>query len=155
MSIGSRIKKARNEIGITQQNLADSIGKSINTIKKYESNYTTPPTDVLQKIAKVLKCNLWDFMDDSFEKIKKSEINTNDKNYIYELLSNGIFIENTLEHFGYSVEYGANQENFLNTSDGKKIKVTRSDLSQIYLALENTIAFEIKRILINNGVDVE
>lgn len=54
MSISENIKFYRNEKGLTQQKLADKIGKSINSVKKYESGYTKPPIDVINKIASVL-----------------------------------------------------------------------------------------------------
>lgn len=53
--IGARIKKYRKDKGFTQQQLADSIGKSKSIIQKYEANDTTPPIDVLGDIAKALQ----------------------------------------------------------------------------------------------------
>lgn len=55
MNIGENIKKFRNEKGLTQKELAEKIGKSTITVRKYEANDTTPPIDVLGDIAKVLQ----------------------------------------------------------------------------------------------------
>ncbi|MCD8356435.1 MAG: helix-turn-helix domain-containing protein [Clostridia bacterium] len=52
--IGDRIKKARKSAGLTQKQLADSIGKSFSTVQKYEMNLTLPPVDVINDISKVL-----------------------------------------------------------------------------------------------------
>ncbi|MDY3366484.1 helix-turn-helix transcriptional regulator [Zhenhengia yiwuensis] len=56
--IGSRIKHFRFKNKMTQQQLANKIGKSINSIKKYESGFTTVPTDVLRSIAATLNIPL-------------------------------------------------------------------------------------------------
>ena len=55
MNIGENIKNFRNEKGLTQKELAEKIGKSTITVRKYEANDTTPPIDVLGDIAKVLQ----------------------------------------------------------------------------------------------------
>lgn len=66
MSISENIKFYRNEKGLTQQELADKIGKSINSVKKYESGYTNPPIDVINKIADVLEINIAYLVEDTF-----------------------------------------------------------------------------------------
>lgn len=149
MDIGTKIKKARNKNGITQQNLADSIGKSVNTIKKYESNYTTPPTEVLQKIATILHLNLWDFISDDFKEY--DSYCDEDKDYLYKLAAESNLMERVLEGFGYSIESHPNSDNsfmiYLVLKDGRKIKLNIEDINNIKEAIENTINFEIQRLL--------
>ena len=52
--IGNIIKELRLEKGITQSKLGDMIEKTNESIKKYESGYTTIPIDVLSNIAEAL-----------------------------------------------------------------------------------------------------
>lgn len=54
MNIGNEIKQARIMKGFTQQKLAEEIDKTVSSIKKYESGYTSPPINVLNKIAVAL-----------------------------------------------------------------------------------------------------
>lgn len=60
MNIGENIKKYRKLNGITQIDLSKSIGKSVSTIQKYESNTVQPTLDVIEDIARVLKCEYTD-----------------------------------------------------------------------------------------------
>lgn len=65
MGISENIKFYRNKKGLTQQELADKIGKSINSVKKYESGYTNPPIDVINKIAAALEINVIYLVEDN------------------------------------------------------------------------------------------
>lgn len=58
MSISEKIKFYRKEKGITQQQLANKIDKTLSSVKKYESGYTTPPIKVIKEIAKALNISL-------------------------------------------------------------------------------------------------
>lgn len=55
MNIGDNIKKYRKDMNLTQKQLGEMINKSTITIRKYESNDTIPPIDVLTEISKALK----------------------------------------------------------------------------------------------------
>lgn len=55
MTIGDRIKLRRHEIGMTQVQLAETVGESKQTIYKYETNKVTNiPIDKIQIIAQAL-----------------------------------------------------------------------------------------------------
>ena len=60
--IGNNIKKYRKD-NMTQAKLASLIGRSIDTIKKYESGKATPPTEILLKIADSLCVSLDELLD--------------------------------------------------------------------------------------------
>lgn len=53
--IGRKIKERRKECKITQTELADKIGKTESSIRKYEKGLVQIPTDVFEKIAEVLE----------------------------------------------------------------------------------------------------
>ncbi len=53
MSLGSRLKKARENTRLTQQEVADKLGVSNGAISGYERNYRDPDTDTLKRLAKL------------------------------------------------------------------------------------------------------
>lgn len=58
MDIGNNIKKLLGRAGMSQRELADAIGKDRVTINHYISGKVIPPTNIIPKIAKVLKVNV-------------------------------------------------------------------------------------------------
>lgn len=57
MSIGSRIKERREELGITQQQLAASLGVSKGAVGNYETDANSPKASIMYKVFDVLKCD--------------------------------------------------------------------------------------------------
>ena len=57
MSLGSRIKEARQQLGITQEQLAGLIGVSKGAIGNYESETAYPKTEILYKLFEALHCD--------------------------------------------------------------------------------------------------
>lgn len=51
IKIGSRIKQVRNQLGLTQQMVADSVGVKLSTYSNYENDNREPPAEVIEKIA--------------------------------------------------------------------------------------------------------
>ena len=58
--IGKRIKKARKERGITQQELAEKVNMHDTTISRIETGFSNPSILTINKIAKALKIPLSD-----------------------------------------------------------------------------------------------
>ena len=56
--LGQKIKAARKQKGLSQEQLADLVGYKVGTISKYEQGYRIPDIGVLRKISAVLECNL-------------------------------------------------------------------------------------------------
>ena len=54
MTVGQSIKTFRNKVGMTQQDLSEKTGISVQSIRKYESDKVVPKSQNLQVIAKVL-----------------------------------------------------------------------------------------------------
>lgn len=62
----SRLKKIRKQCGLTQENLADESGVSLNTIRAYErksKDLNKAQYDIIIRLAKTLKCELSDLVD--------------------------------------------------------------------------------------------
>jgi len=51
MSLHTRLITLRKDMGLTQQQMADTIGIHVNSLKKYEAGQAQPSIDVLKKIA--------------------------------------------------------------------------------------------------------
>jgi transcriptional regulator with XRE-family HTH domain len=62
ITVGKRIKQARENAKLTQKELAQKAGKGFSTIQKYEMDLVTPPLDVLRKIANVLNVSVADLL---------------------------------------------------------------------------------------------
>lgn len=62
-TICKRIKKFRNEIGLTQEELAEKVGVSRVYIGYVEQGRNTPSLEILEKITKALKVSLSDVLE--------------------------------------------------------------------------------------------
>lgn len=62
-TIGRNIKNRRNDMSMTQQQLADEVGVTIQTIQKYESAKVAMSFPLLVNIAEVLDCHVYDLID--------------------------------------------------------------------------------------------
>lgn len=57
MSVGDRIKEARENLKITQEQLAKMVGVTKGAIGNYESDVSHPKVDILYKLLDALKCD--------------------------------------------------------------------------------------------------
>lgn len=65
------IKKAREKVGLTQQELANELGVVQSTVAMWETQNSLPRADKLPALAKVLGCTI----DELLKKKKESELN--------------------------------------------------------------------------------
>lgn len=90
LDIGSKIKKARNENDITQQELAFDLNISVQHLSRIEHCKNFPSLDLLIRISKLLNVStdyllgLKSYEDDRFS------------NYLLELISNNSELDNNL-----------------------------------------------------------
>lgn len=61
--LGGRLRALREAKGLTQQQLSDLLGKSIETISNFERGKTLPSLVTLEQMARVLKVSMSDFFD--------------------------------------------------------------------------------------------
>jgi transcriptional regulator with XRE-family HTH domain len=61
--LGKNIKKRRMELGYTQQELADKIGKGLNFVGKIEVAFSKPSFDTIIDISEALNIELKDLFD--------------------------------------------------------------------------------------------
>lgn len=62
--IGSKIKKMRQEAGLSQERLAEIIGVTFQQVQKYESGHTGLSLMKLQQIAEALRRQVADFFEE-------------------------------------------------------------------------------------------
>jgi len=55
---GLRLKRLRENVGLTQQAVADKLEVSVGSIKNYEKNTQLPPVDKLETMALLYKASL-------------------------------------------------------------------------------------------------
>lgn len=67
--IGDRIRRAREQFGISQKALGDLLGISDKAISTYESGRTLPPLDILIRISSILKKDAWYFLEENEEHV--------------------------------------------------------------------------------------
>ena len=77
-NIGLNIKKYREEKGLTQEELANEIGKATITIRKYESGDILPSINNVYEIAKVLGITTIDIIGD-IDVYTASDVDRSDK----------------------------------------------------------------------------
>jgi transcriptional regulator with XRE-family HTH domain len=63
MTVGDRIKAARKQAKLTQQEVADKIGIKAQTFQKYERGERNPKIETIQKIADALEIDASDLYD--------------------------------------------------------------------------------------------
>ena len=62
--LGKRIKLARIELDMTQEDLADAIKAKQKSISRYETGVSLPTLETLEKMSKVLKKPFGYFLDE-------------------------------------------------------------------------------------------
>lgn len=73
MTRGEKLSKLRKENNITQEQLADTLGVSRQSISKWENNEAYPETDKLIHMSEMFRCSLDYLLKDSVEKTQLSD----------------------------------------------------------------------------------
>ena len=76
MTLGEKIVKQRKELNYTQEQLADILGVSRQSISKWESNIAYPETDKLIELGKLFNCSMDYLLRE--EVTEKSDVQTSD-----------------------------------------------------------------------------
>ena len=64
MTLGSKIKQCRTEIGLTQKELAEKLNVAFQTVSKWENGTTEPDIYTLKELAKLFRCSVDDLISD-------------------------------------------------------------------------------------------
>ena len=71
MTLGEKIAKQRKELNYTQEQLADILGVSRQSISKWESDIAYPETDKLIKMGKLFECSMDYLLNDDITETGK------------------------------------------------------------------------------------
>ncbi|WP_346920642.1 helix-turn-helix transcriptional regulator [Clostridium sp. UBA7339] len=78
IKIGDTIKKIRKSKGITQKEMSKLVDIPYSTYSNYENNNRTPPTDILNKIAKYLDVSVYQLLGAEITPVDLARINNHD-----------------------------------------------------------------------------
>lgn len=82
MSIGSRIKEARNTIGLTQEELAMKIGVTKGAIANYENEVSTPKIELMYRLFSALHCDANYLYQDEMSPIRGFHFSLSEQTHI-------------------------------------------------------------------------
>jgi len=82
VSIGSRIKERREEINITQEELARLLGVSKGAIGNYESGFSYPKIENMTKLFEVLKTDANYLFQDNINDMEEEKFTFNERQHI-------------------------------------------------------------------------
>ena len=74
MTLGEKIKKLRNEKGLTQKELADQLHVSFQTVSKWENDENEPDIATIKEFTKLFGCTLDYLLNDEDEKQKEESV---------------------------------------------------------------------------------
>ncbi|MDE6201746.1 MAG: helix-turn-helix domain-containing protein [Clostridiales bacterium] len=88
MSLGDKLAKLRKDNNYTQEQLADILGVSRQSVSKWESDVAYPETDKLIKLGELYNCSmdylLKDGVEDSVEKKQRAPVYFDFRNFHFE-----------------------------------------------------------------------
>ena len=71
MTLGQKIKKLRNEKGLTQKDLANLVNVTFQTVSKWENDENEPDVSTLRRLAQLFECSMDDLLSE--EEVVKEE----------------------------------------------------------------------------------
>lgn len=60
--LGKNVKKAREKLGLTQEELAEKVGVHVSYISRIERGKVNPSYEILENLSKILKVKSSDFL---------------------------------------------------------------------------------------------
>ena len=98
MKFGDKLYELRKKNGYSQEELADKLGVSRQSVSKWESNSTYPETDKIIQIANLFDCSMDDLINDKVVDVESTlRKNKNDSKNIWDSLLH--FITDTVTMF--------------------------------------------------------
>lgn len=98
MKFGDKLIELRKKNGYSQEELAEKLGVSRQSVSKWESNNTYPETDKIIQIANLFDCSMDDLINDKITDVESSL--RKNKNNIYNVWDSLLeFITNTVNMF--------------------------------------------------------
>ena len=98
MKFGDKLIELRKKNGYSQEELAEKLGVSRQSVSKWESNNTYPETDKIIQIANLFDCSMDDLINDKITDVESTQRkNRNNMKKIWNSFLE--FITNTIDMF--------------------------------------------------------
>ena len=102
MVIGEKITELRKKYNYTQENLAEKIGVTRQTLSNWESNITSPDLNQASLLCKELKININDLLDNELE----LDVKDNSNSILSKLVGNKVILNFYYDnYYDIDIEY--------------------------------------------------
>ena len=91
MSLGTRLKMLRKQMGFSQERLGDLVDAHVNTVRRWENGSRSPDTEMLQKLAQALNTTTGYLLGETDDPAKPAAVRA-----IYRLLCRRRIFRNTI-----------------------------------------------------------
>lgn len=134
MEIGQGIKKFRNLKGLTQKELAKELNVTTITIQNYENNRRKPDFVVLNEIADILDCKLFDLLG------VENQDNPQEDPQSY-------FLEQYIRNLGYEIIFDDKDAYLILRTKDREYEITMNDLDDLKASAKSFIQYKLHEII--------
>lgn len=122
MVIGEKITELRKKYNYTQENLAEKIGVTRQTLSNWESNITSPDLNQASLLCKELKININDLLDNELE----LDVKDNSNNILNKLVGNKVILNfDYNNYYDMDIEYQGKVKVLSIDDEFIKVEVTK------------------------------
>lgn len=122
MVIGEKITELRKKYNYTQENLAERIGVTRQTLSNWESNITSPDLNQASLLCKELKININDLLDNELE----LDVKDNSNNILNKLVGNKVILNFDYDnYYDMDIEYQGKVKVLSIDDEFIKVEVTK------------------------------
>ena len=122
MVIGEKINELRKKYNYTQENLAEKIGVTRQTLSNWESNITSPDLNQASLLCKELKITINDLLDNELE----IDVKDNSNNIINKLVGKKVILNFDYEnYYDMDIEYQGKVKVLSIDDEFIKVEVTK------------------------------
>lgn len=122
MVIGEKITELRKKYNYTQENLAEKIGVTRQTLSNWESNITSPDLNQASLLCKELKININDLLDNELE----LDVKDNSNNILNKLVGKKVILNFDYDnYYDMDIEYQGKVKVLAIDDEFIKVEVTK------------------------------
>ena len=122
MVIGEKINELRKKYNYTQENLAEKIGVTRQTLSNWESNITSPDLNQASLLCKELKITINDLLDNELE----IDVKDNSNNILNKLVGKKVILNFDYEnYYDMDIEYQGKVKVLSIDDEFIKVEVTK------------------------------
>ena len=122
MVIGEKITELRKKYNYTQENLAEKIGVTRQTLSNWENNITSPDLNQASLLCKELKININDLLDNELE----LDVKDNSNNILNKLVGKKVILNFDYEnYYDMDIEYQGKVKVLAIDDEFIKVEVTK------------------------------